>query len=257
MSASLDGPRRKIERADQHLAQLEAAIQRYHDDRPYEVVRDTDPNTGILVYRFRIRQPPPPELPLLAGDAIHNLRSALDLLWCQLVVANGKEIAESDTFPIANSEDRFEKTFRGVKQRIPAAARPMLQALKPYEGGHNGLWRLHKLDVIDKHRLLLAVWAATQGVVLRPRLKVPWQEGMWDTRVPIPIKQGCLEDGEMIAATGPILGAGEHGNDPEFTIGIALDEPPIVECEPLLPTLTQLRGAVEQVIDLFAPILTE
>jgi hypothetical protein len=79
---------------------------------------------------------------------------------------------------------------------------------------------------------------------------------MRDPSLSLPLAAGCLEDGAMIAAAGPIIGAERQDeDDPQFTIGIALDEPPIVECKPLIPTLTQLRGAVDEVLKLLAPIL--
>lgn len=138
-----------------------------------------------MEYRIKFRAAPPARLATISGDVVHNLRSALDLLWCQLVQANGKDIAKSDHFVIAEHRLNFEATFKGVNKRIPLAARDVVAALKPYREGTTN----------------------------------------------------C-------------------GNS-QFRIEIALDEPPVVECEPVLPLLTQLGRAVNDVIELFAPILAE
>ena len=36
----LRGPRLKIERADEHIRELESAIKRFHESNPYEIVRE-------------------------------------------------------------------------------------------------------------------------------------------------------------------------------------------------------------------------
>jgi hypothetical protein len=43
----------------------------------------------------------------------------------------------------------------------------------------------------------------------------------------------------------------------KFRFDIAIDESTVGECEPVVPLLTQLRGTVNEVIDLIAPVLTE
>ena len=36
----------------------------------------------------------------------------------------------------------------------------LVERLKPYQGANNPFWRIHDLDIIDKHRLLLIVAAS-------------------------------------------------------------------------------------------------
>jgi hypothetical protein len=261
-SDRLQGPRLKVEWADQHIQKLETAIQRFEATNPYEVVRDENVQPGHMVYRFKQTVPIPSELALIAGDALHALRSALDHLWCQLVEANGKVVAPSDTFPISEDGQRFEATFKAVKQRIPSAARSLLYGLKPYQGGNDALWRLHKLDITDKHRVLLALWASNEAVHLRFAMNVPWQSQPVEAP-PLTVQPQfrCLKDGDPLIIRGPTIGQPfglpQPERDPQFEVAVALHEPPVVECEPLLPTVNQLRGEVSAVVELFAAFLAE
>lgn len=252
------GPRLKIERADEHIRDLETAIKRFHETKPYVHVREVNAETGDLEYRIRFRAAPPGRFATITGDAVHNLRSAIDLLWCQLVEANGKTVVQSDLFVISDDRGKFEATFKGVKKRIPGPARSIITALKPYKGGHDGLWRLQKLDVIDKHRLLLAVFASNEAIVLTSRMVVPWQEEPV-VFPPLALRPADrrLEDGAVLFTARAGGGFEKDYDEPQFRVDIALDEPPIIECEPVLPLLTQLRGAVNEVVDLFAPILAK
>ena len=66
----------KIERAKQHLLDLEVVRGGFIKSTPYRIERETIPQTGQNVYRVFDIQVPPPEIGLIAGDVIHNLRSA-------------------------------------------------------------------------------------------------------------------------------------------------------------------------------------
>ncbi len=53
---------------------------------------------------------------------------------------------------------------------MPKAAVDAIDATKPYKGGDDRLWRLHRLNNIDKHRLLITVGAAFQSVNVGPHM---------------------------------------------------------------------------------------
>jgi len=68
----------KFERAREHIEALEDAAEAWLDTDAYTIVRDVDPQSGLTVRRAKITESPPYSLGLIAGDAIHNLRAALD-----------------------------------------------------------------------------------------------------------------------------------------------------------------------------------
>jgi hypothetical protein len=41
-----------------------------------------------------------------------------------------------------------------------------IDAVQPYRGGNDALWRLHKLSIVDKHRLILTAGSAVRSVDL-------------------------------------------------------------------------------------------
>lgn len=60
-----------------HIDDLERRLDAYLATHPYVIVQEPVPD-GVLL-RLQVRAHPPEELALLADDALHNLRSALDV----------------------------------------------------------------------------------------------------------------------------------------------------------------------------------
>jgi hypothetical protein len=83
------GPRLKVERAKKHIDDFNQEIIEFTGRDPYGIIEDRDSQPGKLVIRYVVRAPPPHTWPLLVGDAIHNLRSALDLLACDIMQMHG------------------------------------------------------------------------------------------------------------------------------------------------------------------------
>jgi hypothetical protein len=84
---SLVNVRRKLDRAEQHLDRLEAAVAPYNSGNFYSV-GDLKREGEWLVCRLKVKQAPDPEWGLWVGEFLHNTRSALDNLVWQLVLAN-------------------------------------------------------------------------------------------------------------------------------------------------------------------------
>jgi hypothetical protein len=261
----------KVERAKEHIRNLEALVQRFLQSNPYEVVPYDDPDTGNLVFKLKASAQPSPYLGTVAGDAIHSLRASLDVLIWQLVLLGGHEPKRSESFPISDSADEFEaKGLRKVK-RVPDQAVEFIKAAKPYKGGNDALWKLHNLDIRDKHRLLIPVGMAYRNVILDfarafddspdlpPELAIPQ-----DFSMPIAIRpadrQYPLKDGAVlfVVSAEARRGSGtQMHNNPQFTFEVAFGEGEIVQGEPLVPTLHQLaqfiEGFVEPFKGLFVP----
>src|SRR5271168_2992434 len=141
----------KIERAKKHLQNLEAELIGFGKKEFQAVTTDTESHIRQLG-KHRVL---PFDALSGAGDIIHNLRSALDHLACQLVwVGSGEEPSRRVYFPIAKDATTYEgEKARKVEGMCPKAIKA-IDALKPYKGGNDALWRIHELDNIDKHRTL-------------------------------------------------------------------------------------------------------
>jgi hypothetical protein len=131
------GPPLKIERAKKHIRDLNSRINEFLATNPYRVVLDEDSEPGKKLYKLSRVDPVPPGIGLIAGDAIHNLRSALDHMFCQLVVANNKVISRTDMLPIADSAQIFKSGgIPKIKGRVTTDAAKLIAKIKPYKGGH-------------------------------------------------------------------------------------------------------------------------
>lgn len=107
------GVRAKLGRARTLIAELDREISAYHAREPYVIVAEDRPDTGQRVAKVgQIREPIPAGLPLLVGDAVHNLRGVLDPLAYHL------SPGEQTYFPIWKS-DRIPSS-RAVSEAMAA-----------------------------------------------------------------------------------------------------------------------------------------
>ena len=85
MVPRLDSAEAKVSRAKEHLASVNAQVRDYLAAKPYQIAMKRDPDTKRMIYFMSAVRPTPARIPAAIGDAIHNLRSALDHLAYQLV----------------------------------------------------------------------------------------------------------------------------------------------------------------------------
>jgi hypothetical protein len=148
------GPRLKIERAFRHIRELSYAANQY--------VQTTTTNFGpydpeAKGRRIQFSQPMPPMTGCIVGDAAHNLRSALDVLVCD--VARLRGVPTSNVrFPLGVDEPGFEQRLKNCQiPRIGDDVATVIRSLRPYRSGNKALRDLHDLDVQDKHELVVPV----------------------------------------------------------------------------------------------------
>src|ERR1700675_2396602 len=104
MRATLTGVRDKIKRANHHFSELKATIDRWGTakDKDNLFVVQYQPEGKHVVLRHGKVAPNDPDWALNVGDIVHNLRSALDHLVCQLAILDGNDVSCCDQtyFPI-------------------------------------------------------------------------------------------------------------------------------------------------------------
>lgn len=251
----LVGPLAKLERAKAHIDNFDAARDEFIATDPYVRWTKDDPKFGDLVYYIEVKPHAAEglrDLSLITGDAVHNLRSALDLLAWQLVEAHSGKPGDGTMFPIWHSEGQFLGGGPGRMRGAHPDAIKALRGLNPYKGGNESLWRLNRLDATDKHRLLLAVGAMHTETVLRFTL---WGESRWQT-IPNPGLR-ALEDGaEIFRIPRSAREYFEDQPDPEFSFVIALREPETPDFLDMDIALDSLWTYTGFIIELFEPFLT-
>lgn len=245
--------RAKLERADEHINNLRIERGLFLKTGAYCAVGQDEPETGDRVVKASISPNVPVKIPLILGDAIHNLRSALDHLARQIVEANGGTPNDDTAFPIFYDRESFEARFEGKVHGARKDVLKLIEILKPYKAGNKLLWALHRFDMIDKHRLLITTAALAPLVVAQLGGSTPL-EGFPlypDGRRRI-CPPGIIKDGQELYRLPPSLRPNVY-NDPRFGFEIGFGE--ILEGEWVLAILPQFTKLVGGIIDQFSPLL--
>ena len=96
-------------------------------------------------------------LSAIAGDVIHNLRSALDQTASEMARIKGKSDA-SVYFPFASKEADLDQIIKCKNFHFAGdSAVAHLKSLKPFRGGNILLRCIHDFDIEDKHRSLISI----------------------------------------------------------------------------------------------------
>jgi len=116
----------------------------WSDPTAYEVV-------GIDGYSWEYHDAHIGHLTLLASEAIHHIRSALDYVAYQLVLADTGVAAEMTQFPIVYKRKDFHREAQRRLPNIKAEHLALVEAVQPYEG-KTWAGNLNKLSNRDKHK---------------------------------------------------------------------------------------------------------
>lgn len=148
----------KLDRSKQHIKNLGAQIDRFDRSQPYRITEDHNPERTEYYLRFALTKPfPALRWAGLLGDAIQNMRSALDHLIYAIAIAQSGYNPPPEhrrlMFPVLdpprplpmNRIASLSKDVRAAVQR---------EQPDPANLTESNLWRLDQLNLADKHRLL-------------------------------------------------------------------------------------------------------
>lgn len=173
MTDSLRGPLLKLRRARQHLKSVNAAIQKFIEvelrSKSDRVELQSAENWQWLVWGEVPEADP--QIAVMLGDFVHQVRSALDHSIWALVTANDKSARGSHThFPIKETPNQWRKDIderppdRGPAPTsgLSADALELVRNYQPFRvgkkpGPNDALWKLHRISNEDKHRALQTV----------------------------------------------------------------------------------------------------
>lgn len=151
----------KAQRAEKHILELHSLMQSFASSPDvYSVSIETesqyrDPELAITVRKTNdeLRS----EAALIIGDVYHNLRSALDMLWFEIVSSTRRQNRRT-AFPIAATREILAGRLAAAlsNRQITTRLRDfVLDTIKPYKEGNFRIWAVHEMNIIDKHRLLI------------------------------------------------------------------------------------------------------
>jgi hypothetical protein len=258
--------RLKIERAEEHIGHLNTAIEHYlrPEAHPYAYIVKNDLQAkrrrwiASLAPDFRL----PDAFSILAGDAVHNLRAALDHLACFVVAEESGDAAVTPdiAFPVwrspnSPSPQELKALARGKVKGAAQEVVDLLEGIEPHPGGkHQFVWELDRLDLIDKHRLLLVVTTSmvTLGIDFAPMINPKLPAGFaqipsaWINLRPGVADRGPIQNGTELFS----MPFGEEDPNLQFTFTVAFGESEVLQLEPVVSSLTQLVQAVSELVEI-------
>jgi hypothetical protein len=164
----------KVNRAEKHFVELGTEVTSYTGSHPYRAVRSRQRKRDRNIWRYHLvmTEQPDPNLAVIIGDVIHNLRSALDHLAVATVPSARKSHArfpielqdiwakdEAGKYLIADDERRrrFLSDIKGMSDD----AKALIFQAQPYGAGDQahraGLGVIGRLENADKHHKLIVV----------------------------------------------------------------------------------------------------
>ena len=235
----------KVQRANEHILELQDAI-RFLESK-YTSTVERDQHTGVqeLIHAAPNFGEDFRKLSLIIGDAVHNLHTALDYAWAATIEKQVPMSASTFTkFPVRETRALLEAALHGaaIDTGCPALFNTIVSAIQPYSGGNNDIiWTLHKLDISDKHLLLLEL---TPTVSIKNIIMVD-KDGQISHGSGIPVQNS----GPYVIAFEPGVQIKERG---KLAIEITVKEAGIFKGVPvldLLPTFSRYVAYVVQLLE--------
>jgi hypothetical protein len=256
----------KLRRAQAHISEVRQRVSALQQGQPWSIQREpTGPDEWA--YRFKVHRPIPADLSAAVGDAVANMRAALDYIAYELARHHVGTMSDTEeaatTFPICKDKAAFDQFFtEGRKARLRArlygdAERRALQCVQPFAltdemravgvdpatdpdidlltdhaYGLNTLWN------IDKHRRLPGLAWAVEGPV--------WFSGdttgcRWRQRAS---ELAPLPDGTVLGELHGPAASGRPPLEPKFAIDLVLTDDPSPYPSPLVGGLQRLHQSL-------------
>jgi hypothetical protein len=260
-----DRIRAKVTRAHQHIQDFDLGVRAFFDTKPYTVAVKENPNGGYPIYYLAGLKPPPHTLAATGADAVQNLRSALDTIAYQLVLAAHYGIMPDPKwkiyFPFSKSASDYKATRRGQIKGVRQEIVDAIDANEPYKCGKgHALWQLQQLSNPDKHELPLSIGSYSRGVGIAPDFEHSFRQAAKDLPNLAAAFEGMSFPQIFLKPANPLLSlkVGDElfigPAEPEmvekrqFTFDIAIDAPGVVEPEPAVVTLKNIANFVGDIV---------
>lgn len=244
MPIDLSGTRSKIDRAKKHILDFNAERIAFLGTNPYVVVPKFDAKRNFTQSILGPLPTIPANLALIAGDAAHCLRTALDYLACELVRSTGAS-TKGIYFPIAETAEKYRSPeFARKTKGMPVDAKKIIDQIAPYQGGNGEvLWFLHLLDIADKHIVLISI---APNLATTVELKLTPEPTEFSFVLPVGLKEG-----EVL---GEVAGNCEADQRINFAFDIAFGHPAKLKGKSVFETLQYLAHSVETIVNHFGEL---
>lgn len=162
MRSAFVGVDRKLWRADDHLEacffKRATAAARIVNAGADAVIGEFDPGTNDYV--FRLTTPPlDPEIGVIVGEFAHNLRSALDIMLWQVILARGGRPRIGVTqFPIYEDEAKFKGKAEALTRGVSREDFAFIEAAQPFNNRRHPHLSSYLVNVRSERATQFAEW---------------------------------------------------------------------------------------------------
>lgn len=269
--AAFVGAWAKLKRANKHLKEFDGLADAFRLANKDFIGRQHNTQTHRRSYYLTRDPVVPDDYPLLVGDVLQCLRSALDHVAFALCVAGqGGASGLTDQqvraiqFPISRGD---ANSYKGNPARavVLALSKPgvekALDATEPYMGGAGELLcLLSALNNADKHRLLVTIALQTPGIDASRYMADLFEDRMeaalpgitkLSKQIPLIIKPAVVT---VLKAGDEIFNEpvdAKPNKEVYFTFPVALNEPQILPVQPVVEVLQKMANLVGGLIPAF------
>jgi hypothetical protein len=221
--------RQKVARAQHHLGDLSSRFAPIEENRVHDVSEGLEAQDDGEIYVHRVVVPgvDDPMAPVIVGELMFNLRSALDHLAVAMVHPDQRtrktafpiftdDIHEMDPATGKHLQPGARKRWRAMTRGFPHAAMPTVEMVQPYNLRRHGknpkhvsLAQLSTFQNADKHNQLLVVPSGITA--LRASFIGPTG--------PVPIDHDAVPDGYVVGH-GAQVGATSEPLPPDVKVQI-------------------------------------
>jgi hypothetical protein len=201
----LQGVKIRLDLAERRVTEFGWEIESFLKTNPYDITRDIELDSNklrgdddaIITLKLIVKNSPPDRLRLLAGEAIHDLRSSLDnLIWGLGQIVGCKD--DNLSLEFYETSDYFDKKYIPKINKFPVTIQNWIRSIQNFQNPTSPhiLYKLHKMWNFDKHRkpVLLANIIPTIQISPRPgALRVPFR--FYDNPARL---GGILKNGDQI-----------------------------------------------------------
>jgi hypothetical protein len=248
----------KLTHADDHVSRLRQVCDEYRARRPFYVEPEPTDRPDVVQYRLHHEIEIPKNVPLIVGDILHSLRSALDSLVLGLVERDLRRKLSPDEeracqFPICSEPNGFDDFFARHKVRHDVTSpilRDVMRSVQPFfhdewalkqgytttahyaeNAQYNPLCTLSKISNIDKHRRVAVtlLWPEYAGWGDDTGLNQKWRPG-----------DGEFTHGKIV---GYIIGDVHPAPELDYEFNIALED-----LVPMDPEARAMFGTADDVV---------
>jgi hypothetical protein len=153
----------RLDRAKEHLDDLEAQIDQFFRKKPYTKVAEPDPDGVHEIHKFKFTERLPFRWRVLATEVIEHARASLDhATFAAHLAARGHPDARYVAFPFGRTPADLDNSMKGRSKELLPEIQTLLRSLDCYEGGNELLYILNNLSNVTKHALIALMVGVAQ-----------------------------------------------------------------------------------------------